>query len=304
MGSNGMPLDKKAFFISLWLETVFYGFHTVLFCFCIYILLRRKKPGYAVFLVTAIFIFVFSTMHILFTFTGGLKHFTKTRCKGNHCPLEPDSQGAPLCPQQREKPWPNLISPKTFAYVMNGFFADALVVYRCYAIWNFEAYCIIPGAVLLLITAMVGVADVSEKCPFIQPGPPFFALSLVTNLYATLMAAGRLYYLRPVLKKYWRNRPDLQRRSSRAFIIVLETGAFNSACFVIFLILCTKKTTEGAALLVQDCVAQFFGIVPTLIIVIVGIRSESEITPTPIKSHPNRKAMIYRPPRPITSSIV
>ncbi|KAF9269868.1 hypothetical protein L218DRAFT_294554 [Marasmius fiardii PR-910] len=240
---SGMPLDHKSFFISLWLETLLYGFHVVLFCFCLYILLRHKRPGYAVFLVTAVFIFAFSTTHIFIAFVGFMRCFHPHKT----CTHEVN-----------ELRWPNVVSPKTFAYVMNAFFADALVVYRCYAIWNFDTYYILPAVVLVLVTAMVGVSVFEDSPKAIQPSPPFFVLSLITNLYTTAMAAGRLYYFLPAVRKYWGNTPDLQRRYSRAFIIILETGAFNSACFVIFLVVCQNKATEGAALLVLQCVAQIF----------------------------------------------
>ncbi|ESK91886.1 hypothetical protein Moror_10442 [Moniliophthora roreri MCA 2997] len=250
-----MRRGPTAFFLALWLETLLYGFHTVLFIICLFLLTRRKRPGHAVFLVTATFIFIFSSLHVGFMFKDAFVRFVGK--KHHHRPTVP---------------WPATITPKTFAYVMNGFFADALVVYRCHAIWNFDVLYIIPAVVMVLVTAMVGAGDLD---PHIQPKPSFFALSLATNLYVTAMAAGRLYYMGPAIRTIFARQPDFLRRYSRAFVITLETGIANSACFIIFLVLCRKDSTEGSALMVQDCFAQIMGIIPTLIIVVVGLGSDS-----------------------------
>ncbi|KAK7040749.1 hypothetical protein VNI00_009655 [Paramarasmius palmivorus] len=92
------------------------------------------------------------------------------------------------------------------------------------------------------------------------------------------MAIGRLYYMAPVTRALFARQPHFLRRYTRAFIITLETGIINSACFVVFLILCRDTDTEGGALMMQDAFAQIMGIIPTMIIVIVGLGSDSYYT--------------------------
>ncbi|KAF9074771.1 hypothetical protein BDP27DRAFT_1399526 [Rhodocollybia butyracea] len=118
-----------------------------------------------------------------------------------------------------------------------------------------------------------------------QLRPAFFAMSLVTNLTVTSLAAGRLYWLSR--NQEWHilfiEEPELLRR--------IESGGLYSLTLGLFLVLCIgQDPSEGAALIVQSALAQIMGIVPTSIIVIVGLGMEfsrkgdtGRIKPSPYK---------------------
>ncbi|KAJ7751567.1 hypothetical protein B0H14DRAFT_432506 [Mycena olivaceomarginata] len=116
------------------------------------------------------------------------------------------------------------------------------------------------------------------------PLEPFFALSLATNVLVTTLTAGRIWWICRKARSYLTT--DVQRRSVSAglpalpalsahvFFIVLcriESGVIYSVSVLIYLIL----GVIPSAVIVQDPViemrAQMVGIVPTLIIVRVGL---------------------------------
>ncbi|KAF9021907.1 hypothetical protein BDP27DRAFT_1457588 [Rhodocollybia butyracea] len=188
-------------------------------------------------------------------------------------------------------------------------FADALVVYRCYSLFgssHAEYYLALPALMVL----WSGVDGFSVQRAM-QLRPAFFAMSLVTNLTVTSLAAGRLYCLSR--NQEWHilfiEEPELLRRYRRSFAIMqvdlhdlrvlslikryrrIESGGLYSLTLGLFLVLCIgQDPSEGAALIVQSALAQIMGIVPTSIIVIVGLGMEfsrkgdtGRIKPSPYK---------------------
>ncbi|KAF5390959.1 hypothetical protein D9757_003964 [Collybiopsis confluens] len=301
-------VDPKAFLVSLWVETFFFGLHLILFIFCVWVLIRHKREGYLVLLITAMFIISFSTTHVVLNFRDSivrlhLEHNRHSQPDAQHVhwaannTSQPDAQHIHWTANNTNQsdhehwrcPYANDVensmsffglNGRSFAYVMNNFFADALVVYRCYTLWRSESpnpeYFLAVPALLVLITTMVGV-DGDPCKEALQLRPTFFVLALVTNLMVTLLAGGRLYWL--TRYREWdmltKNEPELLRRYRKAFMILIESGGLYSLTLALFLILCIDTVkAEGAALIVQSGLVQIMGIAPTSIIVIVGLGKE------------------------------
>ncbi|KAE9402554.1 hypothetical protein BT96DRAFT_974184 [Gymnopus androsaceus JB14] len=273
---DGLPVDAKAFLVSLWVETFFFGLHFILFGFCALVLLRHKRQGYAVLLTTAVCIIIFSATHCSLAFRDSLIRLKLVAVDEPGCPA--GSSGSSI-----ENPNQFFgLNARSFAYLMNNFFADALVVYRCYSLWSPSAYYPALPALLVLITTMVGVDGFPCK-EAMQLRPAFFVMSLVTNLTVAVLTAGRLYWLSR--KQEWhlmyKDEPALVRRYSKAFAILIESGGLYSLGLIIFLAFCANDEYEGAAMIVQSALTQIMGIVPTSIIVIVGLGLQFEHQPPP-----------------------
>ncbi|KIK57441.1 hypothetical protein GYMLUDRAFT_46320 [Collybiopsis luxurians FD-317 M1] len=258
-------VDPKASLVSLWVETFFFGLHLILFVFCVWVLLRHRREGYVILITTAFCIIGFSATHVILNFRDSLVILHQVS-HGDHGSHHCHPEGGHFFG----------LNARSFAYLMNNFFADALVVYRCYALWSSNAeYFLAFPALMVLITTMVGT-DGDPCKEALQLRPQFFILALVTNLTVTFLAAGRLYWL--TRNREWHIlgtiESELFRRYRKAFMILVESGGLYSLALGLFLILCDGNANEGAALIVQSSLAQIMGIVPTSIIVIVGLGKE------------------------------
>lgn len=266
--SDGLPLDR-AVFAALWVESVLYGVYTMLFSACIYVLLHAKRrPGVGPnkpLLATAIIIFSLCTIHVSVAFARGIIGFV-------------DGQNVPHGAEEyytKISLWLNIF--KQALYATNNIVADGLVIYRCYIVWNYSRWIIVGPIVMLLATtvcAYLAVYNFSQVVSgadvfafnIAQWGTALFAISLATNITVTSLIAGRIWWLSREtavlgvkhLRKY-----------HRAIAIIIESGAIYSVSLLILLVLyCLQSNAQYIA---YDALSQIMGIVPTLIIVRVGL---------------------------------
>jgi len=156
--------------------------------------------------------------------------------------------------------------------------ADSLVIYRCYVVWGFSIKIIILPLILLIATsvcAYIAVFNFSQIHPgqnvfainIAEWGTALFSLSLATNIIVTFLIAGRIWWIsRKACKLLGK---EIRRKYNHTVAIVLESGAIYSVSLMTLLILYCSKT--NAQYIVYDALAQIMGIVPTLIIVRVGL---------------------------------
>ncbi|KAJ7438208.1 hypothetical protein B0H11DRAFT_2293977 [Mycena galericulata] len=224
----------------MWIGTLFYGIYLVLFCICIYILLHRPRDtGNTVLLVTAIALFTLSTIQTIFNIILGAADVDDI-----------------------EIPYNQILLADSMIYVANNIIADGLVIWRCYIIWNRNIYIVALPIILLVVTSIFG-------WDILLPLPPFFELSLATNVLVTSLTAGRIWWICRQARTHLKT--DTQKRSVASISIIIESGVIYSASVLVYLIL----GAIPSALVMQDPIvemlAQVVGIVPTLIIVRVSI---------------------------------
>jgi len=223
----------------LWLGTFFYGIYLVLFCICLHILLHRpRNTSNYILLATAIALFTLSTVQAILNLVLGSWEILNY----DNVPIDSVSLADDMI------------------FVANNLIADALVIYRCYVIWNRNIFVIIPGVAGLIITSVFGW-DIQ------LPLPPFFALTLATNVVITCLTAGRIWWIsRP---SRMQGKTDIQKRSMSALSIIIESGMIYSAFVVVLLIV---EQYDNLDEIVVEMLRQVVGIVPTLIIVRVGLQ--------------------------------
>ncbi|KAJ6526930.1 hypothetical protein DFH09DRAFT_1285751 [Mycena vulgaris] len=224
----------------LWVGTLFYGIYFVLFCICIYILVNKPRNlANTIFLVTAITLFTLATVQAVINLILGAA----------------DIDGIDI-------PYDQLGTADMMIYVVNNIIADGLVIYRCYTIWNHNLYVVILPIIMVILTSVIGW-DV------LLPLNPFFALSLATNILVTALTAGRIWWICRQARAYLKT--EVQKRCVSSISILIESGVIYSASVLTYLILGAIPGTEVVQEPLLEMLAQVVGIVPTLIIVRVGM---------------------------------
>ncbi|KAJ7441595.1 hypothetical protein B0H11DRAFT_2204682 [Mycena galericulata] len=253
----------------MWIGTLFYGIYLVLFCICIYILLHRPRDtGNTVLLVTAIALFTLSTIQTIFNIILGAADVDDI-----------------------DIPYNQILLADSMIYVANNIIADGLVIWRCYIIWNRNIYIVALPIILLVVTSIFG-------WDILLPLPPFFELSLATNVLVTSLTGalsshpeyvvqaalnellrqpgefgGSVARHAPTSRQTPRSEVWLAYRSFNLLLMQcrIESGVIYSASVLVYLIL----GVIPSALVMQDPIvemlAQVVGIVPTLIIVRVSL---------------------------------
>ncbi|KAJ7138066.1 hypothetical protein C8R44DRAFT_766767 [Mycena epipterygia] len=224
----------------MWVGSFFYGIYLVLFSICMYILLRRPRNiSNTILLATAISLFTLSSIQAIFNIILG----------------SADIDGIDV-------PYDNIAMANDMIYVANNVLADGLVIYRCYIIWNHNIYVVILPIMLLIVTSIFG-------WDILLPLPPFFELSLATNVLVTGLTAGRIWWICRQARTYLKT--DMQKRYVSSIAIVVESGVIYSASVLTYLILGAIPSASVAQNPVVEMLGQLVGIVPTLIIVRVGL---------------------------------
>jgi len=217
---------------TLWVSTFLYGIYLVLFCRCMYIFYRGKRQP--TLLMTAIIMFLLSTTSVIIFLLQGASAY--------------GTLGLEI---------PKLEIAGAIVYVTNNIIADALLIYRCYVIWSTIWITVVP-LILLVATMILGYS--------IQL-PMFFILSLSMNLFVPALVAGRLWWV--VRRIRGPSGAATRRKGRNAMVIILESGLIYSV-FVSFH-MGFFHSQNPVDTVVYAALSQVVGMVPTLIIVRVGL---------------------------------
>ncbi|KAH9841019.1 uncharacterized protein C8Q71DRAFT_701398, partial [Rhodofomes roseus] len=266
------------------------GCFSVLFFICVDILVRRRKRRAALnkpMLGTAIAMYLLSTAHMIVDLVRVIQAFI-------------DAPEGAL--DYYGEIWTWLSIFKQALYGTNNIIADSVVIYRCYVVWGFSIKIIIIPVIMLIATsvcAYTAVYNFSQVTPggtvfaqnIVPWGTALFSLSLATNVTVTTLIAVRIWWLARQTSTALSDRHLIKYR--RAIAIIIESGSIYSACIMTLLILYCRDT--NAQYIVYDSLSQIMGIVPTLIIVRVGLGITTEDVGTfvastfraaPLESHP------------------
>ncbi|KAJ7162312.1 hypothetical protein C8R46DRAFT_1104283, partial [Mycena filopes] len=150
---------------------------------------------------------------------------------------------------------PKLQTAGAIVYVTNNLVADALLIYRCFVIWGTPWVTVAP--LLLLVATMILGYSLQLKL--------FFILSLTMNLFVPALVAGRLWWI------IRRIRVDnvTRRKGRNAMAIILESGLIYSLFVSIHMGF--FHFADPRDQIIYAALSQVVGIVPTLIIVRVGL---------------------------------
>ncbi|KAL7278439.1 hypothetical protein ACG7TL_007436 [Trametes sanguinea] len=262
----------RAELIALFMESMLFGAFTVLYAIAIWILLYREKIRGRSRLNRMLFgtstaMWVLSVAHLAIDMVRAVEGFVVWGQKPNGTN---DFYAIISSPTEVAK---NAI------YVSMTLVADSFFTYRLFVVWNRNWLVLIVPVTFLVSTAVAGYGacveiglakqDNAIFADNLQPWiRSFFALSLTTNLLATICIAGRIM---------WSNRHVRNYRASGAAAgshwEVIETMIQSAAIYSAALasLLGTYLAGSNAQYICLDVLQPLIGIVFTLIIIRVGL---------------------------------
>ncbi|KAJ6553052.1 hypothetical protein B0H19DRAFT_1236178 [Mycena capillaripes] len=228
----------------LWAGTLFYGIYLVLFCICVYILVHRpRNVANGILLGTAILLFTLSTIQAVLNLVLGSIQILRLDDV-----LPADSIGF----------------ADNMLYVATNLVADSLLLYRCWVVWNRNIFVIIPGFAGIVITSVFGW---DQNIPDLDG---FYSLTLATNILVSLLTAGRIWWIGRQSRLAVSSKSSTKSPYASTISIILESGMIY-AVFVAIRIAVNNVEPFGVVVMVTEMLRQVMGIVPTLIIVRVGL---------------------------------
>ncbi|KAJ7455847.1 hypothetical protein FB451DRAFT_1564853 [Mycena latifolia] len=230
----------------MWAGTFFYGIYLVLFSICLHILLHRpRNAANSILLATTILLFTLSTIQAVLNLVLG----------------SIDILGVDL-------PEDAIGFADDMLYVATNLVADSLLIYRCWIVWNRNIFIIIPGFVGVVITSVFGWDQkIHQEIPGLAP---FYSLTLATNIVVSILTAGRIWWISRRYCPMQSSKSSAKSPYGSTIAIILESGIIYSA-FVVARIAVDNVDPVTVSFMVTEMLRQIMGIVPTLIIVRVGL---------------------------------
>ncbi|KDQ17162.1 hypothetical protein BOTBODRAFT_598854 [Botryobasidium botryosum FD-172 SS1] len=277
---------QEAVLIGVWLETLTYGLYITLFFSCLWVLLIRNEEQQINWrlLGPAIALFVLSTLHVSVGLHRLIEGFT-----GPHNP-------ATYFTDLRR--WPNIFADSL--YITINFIGDAIVIYRCFVIWDWDIRPVLLPMIMLVTSAVTGAYGI-DGFRHIKPGSTAFndrvfdflrvefVLSLAVNLLCTGLVVYRIAKASQVTAIVEGRTPRIQMYSD-ALAVVVESAALYTVSLAIYIGLYFSQSNAQYILYVTN--AQIISIVPTLMLVRVGLGTKRsngwEETQSEVQPHPYR----------------
>ncbi|KAJ7653625.1 hypothetical protein DFH06DRAFT_1417230 [Mycena polygramma] len=242
-----------------WVAIFFYAFYLNLFILSLYTLARRKRAARKVLLGFTL------TMAVLGTAQMVVRLVTISIAAGSLPQF--------IAQEEAAGPIPKLLHVAQDAiFGINNFVADTLFLYRCYMIWGSQWKVAVAPGLLMLSTVVVGCIAIVAPDSVSSPGQPFervpYITATSTNLLLIILTAGRIWWIRRDALHVGSNR-TLRKRYSSVMAMIVESGAIY--CATTILLTFTYPLPGTPFLMVQAAAMHLVNIVPTLIIVRVGL---------------------------------
>ncbi|KAJ7841387.1 hypothetical protein B0H14DRAFT_2783179 [Mycena olivaceomarginata] len=179
----------------------------------------------------------------------------------------------------------NLIIAANAIYLTSNVIADAIFIFRCYAIWNFRLKIVLFPILLTLGVAVIGSFNIVEAFPLSTTSrrdvhffelrsaagfslPFSMVISVTTTLVLMVLSVGRIWWLARAAQHLMGK--EVMGKYYTVSAMILESGALYFTGGLVFAILLfvtgTFPNTETSVVL-----GQIVGIAPTIITVRVGL---------------------------------
>ncbi|KAJ7732926.1 hypothetical protein DFH07DRAFT_990523 [Mycena maculata] len=268
-------------------EVFLYGIYAVLFGFYVHILYTRGISNNPFLTGATISLFLLCTAHL--ALLAAIAVSANQTYEGSAVGTEPQDSTVEVIF--------DLIRVANGVYVTCNIIADAIFIFRCYAIWNFRRLIIIVPILLTAILAVSGYGN-SFSSPDMN-NPTFedvhlaggFNVAVVTSLLTTLilmgLSAGRIWWLARTASQTMGRK--ITGRYYAISAMILESGALYCVGGIVFLVISYQEVNN--ATIVGAVLGQLVGIAPTIIAVRVGLGQSVESVDSFIAP--------ARPPRPL-----
>jgi len=250
-------------------EMLFYGILLVLVAFALTLLVRRQAAGGPILLIATSLMFLLATVQFIARILASQKAFEVLY-------LAVQGQFASNSALARNAAAQNLALNfvEDVLLVTNNIVTDGVLIYRCYLIWGRNYYAIAAPAILLFVSSILSYLAAYEGDYPSASGPTVdlrigFALSVLTNIVLVGLTAGRILFTRRKAQVAGLHAEVLQRYNS-ATAMVLESGGILCAWVVAYVIM-RSISPPTVWRVFRGGMAQILNIVPTLIVVRVGL---------------------------------
>ncbi|KAJ7256434.1 hypothetical protein C8J57DRAFT_1075046, partial [Mycena rebaudengoi] len=208
----------------------------------------------------------------------------------------------------------------------NILISDCVLIWRCWTVWNYNWRIVVLPIICTLVgtgnyihlihstaaaqrSLALGFRSIADQAAyilnpeldidmFVDFATPYFILSLVTTLLATLLIVVRILTMSE-------HNTRRERGYGRVIEIVVESALLYSVTLIIFLPFLIRGADEQG--IVQSFIAQMTGIAPTLIVARVsfGLARPDETWQAPSSSLRFHRSMVFGIPgsEPRTTSI-
>ncbi|TFK31630.1 hypothetical protein BDQ12DRAFT_729391 [Crucibulum laeve] len=236
---------------SILFEMLLYGIYIALFVVCMRVLVVNRKSTQKFMLTCAIAMFLLATVDIALAVCY-LYWFVLKNVE------IPDDN----------------VHFKYLIYITSNCIADILVIYRCYTIWNNSKRVIIVPSIMLLAGSACGYTFIGlseQEYRFRDLLRAFLFITLALNVLVTVLMAGRIWWISKKARAILG--PGLAGKYNTAIAIIVESGIIYAIYVTVDVVFQLYPLDAG--------LAQVVGIVPTLMIVQVGLgRNTKDIDTT------------------------
>ncbi|KAJ4483692.1 hypothetical protein J3R30DRAFT_3450859 [Lentinula aciculospora] len=251
-----------------------YGIFTVLFGLSIYIFRRKFTPGKLHIIATLVF-YTIATVSVILDLVY--------RCGQILLPflMYQSSVGYidPSLPYV-----PAVTSASEGLFLCASSLADVMLIRRCYRLWNSRKRVVFVPVIFILASLVLWIITITLYPGSSQAYMVYISVTLLQNLYLSVMIAGRICWNNQSIKKIWVT-PDPYHEARRdLFGPILESAMITP----IFLIIWVALFLSGSGVeVLSSCVlTQVVGISFTFIIVRIGLGIDVEHTISEFHSPP------------------
>jgi len=141
---------------------------------------------------------------------------------------------------------------------------DLVLIWRVWIIWD-RKYWVAAGPLSIMIATAVFTLYQTKDRTFFTVAPVI--LIVANTSICTLLIAGRIWYMQCQLRETGDDVCTPSRRTKKAVLLIIESGALYTAVQIVSLILYHTKSPGLAVLLNMEI--PLIGILPTLLIILV-----------------------------------
>ncbi|KAF9465436.1 hypothetical protein BDZ94DRAFT_1214614 [Collybia nuda] len=254
---------ELAILIAIWVEVLFYGIYTCLFFESLYIMFKKRKARTCsgkVFLVAILLMYIIATVDIALNLYRMIQAYIWLR----------DSVG-PVFYLLDMRRWDNIAHNLNLCFMT--WLGDALVIYRCFIIWNRSYLVILVPSLLLIFSIAVNVVIMFWLThPFsvsfmglITWMDMVYPVNLAQNILTTGLIAFKILYQHRISTAAGVRRAGSRLRLIHIVRILVESAMVYTFQVLILMILYFRL--HNAQFIVQYAIIPTIGIVFNLIAV-------------------------------------
>ncbi|KAF5392863.1 hypothetical protein D9757_000847 [Collybiopsis confluens] len=261
--SDPKPYSVTEALLAHWIppviSSVLYVCYLPLSILCIRTVYRRKRGEYEVFLSAMVLLLLASTESMI------VQWVNQSRAVRNlEAALKSSSDGGNTSQIVQNSMQKILLYDDIVLgiYVFSNVVADALLIYRCWAIWNRDKRIVFLPALGYLVNIIVGILGLAFDKKLVIA---FWIVTVVENVTLTLLTAGKIWYIKNEVAEILGSASKI--RYNTIVAVILESGFIYSSIVLLTSITALMSRNAIYASCFLAASTQIVAITPALIII-------------------------------------